>query len=602
MLHTIRLIADLNKSIDKRNLIINEIIYSRNSSIENENTVEKLQRDLNKLFSKSEKEIKAILSQKTDSGKHIELIEQIQSQLQKQKNQESALIGLTRKLGFKNQGLIGAMRDRAHWLESNAGTTADLLNLRRHEKDFLLRGEEIYVEKFNSLALQYSLSLTQKELNLLNEYQDYFNEITIIYFKLGKSIERSGYLQDYDAGRNKAEADLQLLSNKVMSDSENLAQNAGNLNLIFVSSLAAFGMLLAFILSGKIRNYVVKLHNQIEQFIKSERNELNLHDLKIPNNEFGKLTLKVFRLMRRIKMDVHLLESRVEKRTEEILIQKDLIEKQHLETIESLVFASHIQKLILPQRFFYDQIFDNVQIYYSPKSLVGGDFYRFHEIKESINNYKYAIIADCTGHGVPGAFLSVLGMNYLNDILGRHYIPPSIVLNLLLKHFERALNHSEDSMKYLSVDVLICCINIDTQELVYSGTNSNGFVCRENETLKFKKTKEMLIGANGKISAIFHDETIQIQTNDHIALFSDGLIDQFGGSKNKKLTRKKLQTLISNLKPAEISPGDRMKQIFEEWKGINEQTDDVTIVSFKALSKSKNELTQKQYHKVLLNQ
>ncbi len=583
MFMTLRYVEELTNTTARRNELVNAFIYSQNYRIEEAQNAANVIAQIKTLYGRSDHAIREVLSLNSINGRYTDTLRYIRSQLQHQKMRELSLIRLTRELGFKNKGMIGTMRETAHELERTQAHNELLLLLRRHEKDFLLRGEQAYMTAFDKTAEEYRKVIQNESgKKLLARYRKRFHAICEAYLKLGKSGEQDGYLQFYDQSRQKIEHAAFFIRNGIIKESGKLSQNAGNLNLIFVTVLSIFGLLLAFYLSNLIRNYVVRLHNQVERFMRSERNELNLHELKIPNNEFGKLTIKVFRLMRRIKSDVVLLETRVEKRTEEIQFQKEVIQKQHSEMLQSLEFAARIQELILPQKFYYDQIFGEVNIFYRPKALVGGDFYRFHEMTDSDRNYKYAIIADCTGHGVPGAFLSVLGMNYLNDILNRHYLPPAVILHLLLAHFEQALNHSMDSLKYLSVDVLICCIDTDKRELVYAGTNANGFIYGPRGIRNFEKTRRLEVSYSGTVHSRFEEKQLKLSENDRVFLYTDGLTDQFGGKKGKKLTRRKLLEKIAEKKPVSGNAmAEEVQQIFTNWQGDHEQTDDVSFITFR---------------------
>ncbi len=277
------------------------------------------------------------------------------------------------------------------------------------------------------------------------------------------------------------------------------------------------------------------------------------------------------------------LEQKVIERTEEVVKQKEEIEEKTKEleilfkqVTDSIHYAKRIQEAILPPNNLVKQILPESFVLYKPKDIVSGDFYWI----DKKGDWSYFAAVDCTGHGVPGAFMSIVGYNLLKDILkNTDSLQPSIIMDKMNDGVANTL-HTNTSEKQTKdgMDMTLCALNYKTLELQFSGAFNPLYIVRNNELIQHKADKfpvGMFIGEKQN----FTNNIIQLQKGDSVYIFSDGYADQFGGPKGKKFMAGNFRSLL-----AEVSklPIDKQKvtlnQTIEEWRGNLEQVDDILII------------------------
>jgi serine phosphatase RsbU (regulator of sigma subunit) len=281
------------------------------------------------------------------------------------------------------------------------------------------------------------------------------------------------------------------------------------------------------------------------------------------------------------------LEQKVVERTEEVVKQKEEIElkTKELEILfkqvtDSIHYAKRIQEAILPPNNLVKQILPKSFVLYKPKDIVSGDFYWIDKKKE----WCYFAAVDCTGHGVPGAFMSIVGYNLLKDILkNTDSMQPSIIMDKMNDGVANTLHTNTTSGKQTKdgMDMTLCALNYDTLELQFSGAFNPLYIIRGNELIQYKADKfpvGMFIGEKQN----FTNHSIQLQKGDSIYIFSDGYADQFGGPKGKKFMAGNFRQLLSDVSKLPIERQKTMlNQTIEEWRGNLEQVDDILIIGVK---------------------
>lgn len=282
---------------------------------------------------------------------------------------------------------------------------------------------------------------------------------------------------------------------------------------------------------------------------------------------------KILHLVAQLKENNYELE--VQKQT--IQEQFNLIEIRNNKITDSIYYAKGIQNAFLPNNNFVKNILKKYFLYYKPKDIVSGDFYWINEIEK----FKIIIAADCTGHGVPGAFLSVLGITLLNDIiLIKKQFQPDLLLNELRNQVKIALNQFENSnQKEDGMDISVCIWNFHDNILSFSGAYNSICLIRNNKLFEYKADKQPI----GKYfnEKMFSKSEIQLQQSDLIYLYTDGFASQFGGKISEKLSTKRFKDLILNSSKLEIEKQTVFFESFlENWQNTNEQTDDILILSF----------------------
>lgn len=269
-----------------------------------------------------------------------------------------------------------------------------------------------------------------------------------------------------------------------------------------------------------------------------------------------------------------MLELQVKERTLEIQHQKELIEVKNREILDSIYYAKRLQEAILPNKNLLTNLFPESFILYYPKDIVAGDFYWLGNGSKAI-----LAIADCTGHGVSGALMSMLGMSLLNQLVnGKQITVPGTLLDLLHEAVVEALNQVENHSNE-GMDISICCFEEKTNTLHYAGANRPLWLMRNGELIIYQADKLPIGGIQIHSRNKFSTVTINLQKGDRIYLFTDGYADQFGGEFGKKLMTKKLKELISGPNHHSMKEqGELLHNFFHEWKGNYEQVDDVLMM------------------------
>jgi len=246
---------------------------------------------------------------------------------------------------------------------------------------------------------------------------------------------------------------------------------------------------------------------------------------------------------------------------------------------ESINYAKRIQTAILPDMRTIRKVFTNSFIFYQPRDVVSGDFPWFIETE----NYTFVAVVDCTGHGVPGALISLIGYFLLNDIVNTQEIDNSgLILDMLSRGVEKTLRQDIEATTRDGMDIALCRININQTTLQYAGAHRPLYRVRKGNLTQIKGDKFPVGGGQYKNRKEFQTHDLQIQSNDAVYCFSDGLPDQFGGPNNRKFSPKQVRHLVieHEAKPmAEI--GEIFRNAFQTWKGNRKQTDDVLLIGIK---------------------
>lgn len=269
-----------------------------------------------------------------------------------------------------------------------------------------------------------------------------------------------------------------------------------------------------------------------------------------------------------------------EKKT--IEIQKTELELQNKHITDSIQYAKEIQQGLLQDTETIRTYFPESFVFWQPKDIVSGDFYFFQDTGHQKNKVVCAL-ADCTGHGVPGALITILGLSLLNEIILQHpEFSASEILDQLRFRIKVALRQGKRSVENRDgMDMALCILEKQTNVLQFAGANRPIYLVRAGELIEFKPNR-MPIGVHYHDNKAFNNHNIQLKDGDIIYLLTDGFADQFGGNENRKFflaNLKKTILLNSNL-PME-KQYKIMKKTFQDWKGANEQTDDILVIGFK---------------------
>ncbi|MGZ3920210.1 MAG: SpoIIE family protein phosphatase [Bacteroidia bacterium] len=273
-----------------------------------------------------------------------------------------------------------------------------------------------------------------------------------------------------------------------------------------------------------------------------------------------------------------MLEQQVTERTYEIREQKKIIEEKNKDIIDSINYARRIQAAMLPEESYFKSVFSNSFILYQPRDIVSGDFYYATEL----NGHKLIIAADCTGHGVPGALMSMVGSNIINKLTHENSIvEPKVVLESLHTQLRQALKQDQKgSANRDGMDVV--AVLIKETEIIYAGANRPLiYFDHENQLQEIKATKTPIGGSHIE-NVIIEQHSIPLNKVKQFFLFSDGFADQFGGPDGKKLMVSKFKSWLSQViaMPVEEQYSFLLNE-FTRWKKDTEQVDDVMVIGVK---------------------
>ena len=279
------------------------------------------------------------------------------------------------------------------------------------------------------------------------------------------------------------------------------------------------------------------------------------------------------------KRQIEKINADLEQTNAEVLKQKEIIELKNQSITDSIQYASRIQTAVLPPINFLDDWGIESFILFKPKDIVSGDFYWGVKKNEKI----IVAAADCTGHGVPGAFMSMLGHAFLDEIINTKEIDnASTILNILRDEIINALKQKGTTGEARDgMDISLVIIDRKEGRLEYAGANNPLYIVRDGKMMKYIADR-MPIGIHFISFTPFTNQSIEIKKGDHIYLFSDGFADQFGGPRGKKFMYKPFQNLLLRIssEPIELQK-EILDETFGKWKNDREQVDDVMVIGIK---------------------
>jgi serine phosphatase RsbU (regulator of sigma subunit) len=288
------------------------------------------------------------------------------------------------------------------------------------------------------------------------------------------------------------------------------------------------------------------------------------------------------------------LVNMVRSATREIRVQKEAVEIQRDQLTDSINYAQRIQTAVLPNKEYMDAIMPEYFVLFKPRDIVSGDFYWVKEVQDHL----VIVGADCTGHGVPGAFMSILGITLLNDLIGDRCFnaPGAILEQLRLKIKELLVQEGNGESQKDGMDMIVAILNKTTRELHYSGANNPIYLIRKkirltgsepdsfgsqgNDDFQLMELKgdRQPVGVHWE-ETTFTNHTIKLQERDTIYIFSDGFVDQFGGEKRKKFKSVNFKKLLLSIQEESLENQKKLlDSAFESWRGKLEQIDDVCVV------------------------
>ncbi|MFT6867126.1 MAG: serine phosphatase RsbU (regulator of sigma subunit) [Cyclobacteriaceae bacterium] len=354
--------------------------------------------------------------------------------------------------------------------------------------------------------------------------------------------------------------------------------------LIVILSVLGFSIIMALIAANLFVRPIIKLSKTAEEIGKGN---LNVKiDIK-SNDEVGKLAKQLANssqvLLKKLEEQQE-TNNQLGKQKAEIESQKMQLEIVNSQISDSIIYAQRIQNSILPDLASISKVVKDVFVIYRPKDIVSGDFYWFERIRQGRNEYLVVACADCTGHGVPGAIMSIMGSNQLTNIIYyQNYLDPNKILARMDKQIKMELQQRDtEGYSRDGMEIGICVINLDDLKMEFSGAGIPLHLIRNNELTTYRSPKLMIGGIDGderEASALLNKEEIQLIEGDRIFLSSDGYQDQFGGLNDKKFMVKNLKKIITETSSKTlIDQKQILTETFDSWKADSPQTDDVVLM------------------------
>ena len=291
------------------------------------------------------------------------------------------------------------------------------------------------------------------------------------------------------------------------------------------------------------------------------------------------IVIQIIRMrVKKLQRDKQMLEQKVVERTAEIQRQKDEIAEQKKEIMDSIYYARRIQKAVLPDDHMVNKNMPEHFVLYLPRDIVSGDFYW---IAEKEDNTIFAA-ADCTGHGVPGAFMSMLGMSYLKEIVNKSKrLSSARILDRLRDHVKATLSQSTKGGQQDGMDIALCILKKNRKSLQYSGAFHPLYLIRDGNLSEYKPDL-MPIGIYIRKEKPFKSHNIRTAKGDCFYIFSDGYADQFGGENRKKFLARSFKKLLLSIHDKPM-PEQReiLFETLKQWMDGHEQVDDILVIGFR---------------------
>lgn len=530
--------------------------------------------------------------------------------------QLDSVVALIRIRGYKTSGFEGQLFSAMKNIErSGFFSTETLRQFNAFEKEYFMHGDKSYVDSINmlveSLATKNQSGYSQI-INHLKKYNLAFTQLAFIDEQLGLN-HKEGLRINLDQLAEEIGIKFSILVDNVDVYEQRLSRQLIITYIVVGVLLLVLSTIVSFIVSKQISKPIVYLTSHINSFVASKFTLIENIEGSNARGEIGLLGKNFLILRNEIVDYIKYFKEKVDERTSELLIekkrvenqkeeieaqrdalncqnqlilkQKKEVEKQRENVISSIRYASRIQNALVTDEHQLQNLLPNSFLFQKPKDIVSGDFCFAERIKINQKDYSVIILADCTGHGVPGAFMSLLCYNYLNQIIKiNQHVNPIYVLATLNNMIYNNLHRKRDDRKISDgLDISYLLIDNLTHQCSYSGAHNPLYLFRNNELMEFKGDK-VSIGDKNNIVRKITKHTFQLEINDSIFLFTDGFADQNGGPNDDKFKYKRFRELlhsIHNLEPDDQS--DMLNQTITDWKGEKDQLDDITILGFRYL-------------------
>lgn len=283
------------------------------------------------------------------------------------------------------------------------------------------------------------------------------------------------------------------------------------------------------------------------------------------------------------------LTHKLQEKAQLIEKQRDILFRQKKELTDSIIYAERIQQACLPTKGILQDVFPDSFVFYRPKNIISGDFY----LVNNVRGYKIFAIGDCTGHGVPGGLLSMLGIAYLNNIINKEHITTSSeVLEEMRRQIIQSLHQYDwqaEAENNDGMDMAVCALNTNTMELQYSGANLPIYIFKKNGNNNGGGHSKPIVLREDRMpisqyikTQPFSNKSVKVERGDMVYMFTDGFTDQFGDNDGRKFNASRFRSLLSSIQHYDTaSQHEIVARTFDSWKGEHPQIDDVLVMGIR---------------------
>ncbi len=334
---------------------------------------------------------------------------------------------------------------------------------------------------------------------------------------------------------------------------------------------------------------VLQLVQEENQELKKQIRQLNSRNIRLVKlyenlNKLGENNEQKTEIMTEVAMVLDQKHKTIVTLSEKFENQSKLLEEINENITNSIKYAQKIQEAIIPEAEWVQKYFRDVFIYFRPKDIVSGDFYWFEEKQLSDRKVKILIAADCTGHGVPGAFMTVMGNSLINEIIhGAKEVSPDWILRELDEKIRETLSNKRgETQIHDGMDMVCLIIDDSTQEVHYAAAHNPLYYISNNVLHQVKGSRYSVGSSQYRQNKIFEKHSIQAKPGDIFYIFTDGFQDQFGEKEQRKYMTRRYRDLLFSIHRMPLEK--QLKVIeseFDGWKGSIPQTDDVLIIGFR---------------------
>jgi serine phosphatase RsbU (regulator of sigma subunit) len=583
------------------------------------------------LFGELKKELQTIIrASELDLQTHNQLLS-IEKELGTFDSLFQKAIQAIRKRGFKNFGIEGEMREAVHQLEEIRELSLEhVLTLRRHEKDFIIRQDPYYVEMHHAAvnelkqsienSTEFTPSKKKAVIAILMRYSSLFDQVAMFERMIGLK-SNSGLKKAINKQTNDLLSALKELKIYSEANQESLIFQLNLSVLIFWLVYIIIVLFLSVRLANKFTYRLQMLSKRINYFVNANFTAQLQIQPPHKKDEVGKLWDNFIKMEREIVEYIELFKEKVDEKTLELSFKNEKIElqKKELEAqkkvsdqknkdlMDGMKYGWRIQRAMLPSSTKLKKQLGNSFVFFQPKDIVSGDIYWTHRTKEKSEEVHIFSVIDCTGHGVPGAFMSILAVNAVNNaVLNKQLLGPSKILKatntFVYNTMKYYVNNFKNDQPKDGMDMILCKLNRKEQKVEFAGANRSLLLVRDEKDdssldvgvdedrykrksqhgrllFEFFPIKKTVGTLSDEESDAFDSVSISIQKGDMLYLTSDGYADQFGGPKNKKFLSKRLKNVLMLIHDLNCEEQQKVvKQTFIDWKGDAEQIDDICLM------------------------